>query len=68
VHGSSKSGPYSQWGLTVKETLGIPATRTVFCGVALGYADRAAAINTLRTAREPLDGFASFAGFQGSKL
>ncbi len=57
-----------QWGLTVKESLGIPETRTVFCGVALGYGDRSARINHLETAREPVDGFASFAGFQDSRL
>lgn len=32
----------------------------VYCGMALGYADQSAAVNTLRTEREPVDSFARF--------
>jgi hypothetical protein len=37
----------------------------LFCGLALGHADPDAAVNQWRAAREPLDTFASFEGFDG---
>jgi hypothetical protein len=36
----------------------------LFCGLALGHADPDAAVNQWRAPREPLDAFATFAGFQ----
>lgn len=47
----------------VEATLELPGELMVFAGMALGYADEAAAINTLVTAREPLEGFAELRGF-----
>ena len=35
-------------------------TEMVWCGVAVGYADKAAPINSWRTERAPLEGFATF--------
>jgi nitroreductase len=35
----------------------------VYCGMALGYADETAAVNSLRSDRAPVDEFASFRGF-----
>ncbi len=35
----------------------------VVCGMAMGYADPQALVNTLETEREPVSGFATFAGF-----
>jgi nitroreductase len=35
----------------------------VYCGMALGYADRAAAVNSLRSERAPMADFAEFRGF-----
>jgi nitroreductase len=48
---------------TVAEHLGLPADRILYCGLALGYADREAPINRLRTERAPLEDFATFRGF-----
>jgi len=35
----------------------------IYCGMALGYADDAAAVNSLRSDRAPVEEFASFLGF-----
>lgn len=42
----------------------LPETDIVYCGMALGYADAAAPVNTLRSERADVDEFASFRGFQ----
>jgi nitroreductase len=47
----------------IRKHVPMSETEIVVCGVALGRADSAAAINTLRTEREPASAFASFAGF-----
>jgi hypothetical protein len=36
----------------------------IYCGMALGYADDAAAVNSLRSDRAPVEEFAGFRGFQ----
>ena len=41
----------------VRDILGIPATRALVCGMALGYADTVAPVNQYRTVREPVDAF-----------
>jgi nitroreductase len=54
------------WGM-VRETLArhfeLADTEMIYCGMALGYEDKAAPINTLRTDRAPLDEIAVFKGF-----
>jgi hypothetical protein len=35
----------------------------IYCGMALGYADRSAPVNSLRSERAPVEEFASFRGF-----
>ncbi len=45
---------------TIQRMLAIPETEMVVCGMALGYAQPGAAINTFRTAREPASQFAQF--------
>jgi nitroreductase len=54
------------WGM-VRETLAhhfeLGDTEMIYCAMALGYEDKAAAINTLRTQRAPLDEIAVFKGF-----
>jgi nitroreductase len=35
----------------------------IYCGMALGYADPTAAVNSLRSERAPVEEFASFRGF-----
>lgn len=44
----------------VREVVEIPPTEMIVCGMSLGYADRAAPANRLRSTREPVDTFASF--------
>jgi nitroreductase len=54
------------WALvhkTVGGVLGLPEDRLFYCGMALGYADENHPINSWRTDREPLESFATFAGF-----
>jgi len=48
---------------TVRACLGIPQNEMVVCGMALGYADAGAPINSLRPGREPVEVFADFRGF-----
>jgi len=40
--------------------VGAPANEMLFCGMAIGYADPAAPVNTLRSERMPLDQWARF--------
>jgi nitroreductase len=53
------------WQRTMRAFLGLPADLMLFCGMALGYADSAAPINSWRSTREPVDSFATFSGFEG---
>jgi nitroreductase len=54
---------WSQVESEVVSTLGIDTSReAVWCGVALGYADPAAAVNTLQTERATVHEFATFHG------
>lgn len=46
----------------VRSFYAIPDELMVYCGMAVGYADPSAAINSLRTDRAPVDAFATFAG------
>lgn len=58
--------PQEAWAFfsgAVSAFLGLPPTRMLFCGIALGHADEAAAINSWRAPRAPLEDFASFSGF-----
>ena len=48
---------------TVGEVLGVESPDTVYCGMALGYADPEAVINTLRSKRASVDDIAQFEGF-----
>jgi nitroreductase len=45
---------------TVSELVGAPAEQMLFCGVAIGYADETAAVNSLVADRAPLAEFATF--------
>ena len=42
---------------TVSQFLGLPESEQLYCGMALGYADPAAPVNALRSARAPLEEF-----------
>jgi nitroreductase len=47
----------------IAESVGMPDNEMLVCGMSLGWADPEAIVNTLETAREPVDGFATFRGF-----
>ena len=54
------------WALvhrTVGEFLGMPESRMLYCGMALGWPDEAHPINQWRSEREPLESFTTFRGF-----
>ena len=51
---------WTNWHRTIGAYLALPADRILFCGLALGYADESAPVNTLRTERAPLQEFADF--------
>jgi len=44
----------------VRGILNIPATRALVCGMALGYADTGAPVNSYRTEREPVSAFTTW--------
>ena len=44
----------------VGSQLDVPDELTIFCGMAIGYTDESAPVNTLRSDREPLNVFATF--------
>lgn len=48
---------------TLHAHFGLPEHEVLYCGMALGYADPDAPVNTLRSAREPVEGFATFTGW-----
>jgi nitroreductase len=47
----------------IRPLLQIPQERILVSGMSLGFEERAAPVNALRTEREPLGGFATFEGF-----
>jgi nitroreductase len=51
------------WQRTMRAFLELPDELMLFCGMALGYADTTAPINSWRSPREPLDNFVTFTGF-----
>ena len=50
----------------VREALNLDESEVVVCGMALGYEDRDAPINALRTQRVAVEEFADFSGFDGA--
>jgi nitroreductase len=50
--------------LTVRDFLQIPDNLMIYSGMALGYADEAAPINSWRSPRARVDHFATFSGFE----
>lgn len=47
---------------SVTQFVGAPENEMLFCGIALGYADESAPINSLKSERMPVDQFATFIG------
>src|SRR5580692_5477672 len=48
---------------SLKDHFSLDEHEMIYCGMALGYADDAAAVNSLRSDRAPVEEFASFRGF-----
>ncbi|MEL7371528.1 MAG: nitroreductase [Myxococcota bacterium] len=54
------------WAMVRKslhQHFGLPDHEIVYCGMALGFPDPNAEVNTLRSEREPVEAFAAFDGF-----
>ena len=54
------------WGMARKSLhshFGLDEREVIYCGMALGYPDTSAPVNTLRSERAPVDEFARFDGF-----
>jgi hypothetical protein len=54
---------YLRIGIVLQQTA-LHEHEMICCRMALGYADDAAAVNSLRSDRAPVEEFASFRGFQ----
>jgi nitroreductase len=54
---------WADWHVTITEYLQLPREHMLFCGMALGYRDDSAPINSLRTDRAALDEYATLRGF-----
>jgi hypothetical protein len=52
-----------QYAETVARYLELPESHILYSGLALGWPDETAPINTLRTERAPLDAWAELRGF-----
>ena len=55
---------WASWPKAVSAFLDLPDHMMLFSGMALGYADEAAPINSWRAPRVPVEEYASFAGFE----
>jgi len=49
--------------ITLKKHFALAEHEMIYCGMALGYADDTAAVNSLRSERAPVEEFATFRGF-----
>ena len=54
---------WARYPATVAKFIGLPDDHMVFSGMALGYRDPDAPINTWRTRRDPFDVWAAMRGF-----
>jgi nitroreductase len=54
---------WARYPKTVAEHVGLPEDHMLFSGMALGWADETAPINSLRTRRDPFDVWATMSGF-----
>jgi nitroreductase len=51
---------WAMWHRVIREYLPVPENEMIFCGMAIGYADEAAPVNTLETERAPRGEFVTF--------
>jgi nitroreductase len=55
---------FADYHKIIRAHLGIPDSHTVICGLSLGYEDKEAIVNTLRTDRAPVREFAHFVDYE----
>lgn len=55
---------FSDYHEIIRDHLSIPGNETVICGLSIGYEDKDAVANDLRTDRAPVSEFASFIGYE----
>lgn len=55
---------WARYPKTVAEAVGLPDDHMLFSGMALGWADDEAPINSLRTKRDPFEAWAEMKGFE----
>jgi nitroreductase len=55
---------FADYHRIIRAHLGIPENHTVICGLSMGYADKGAAVNRLRTERAPVSEFARFTDYE----
>jgi nitroreductase len=53
---------WSVYPATIRNFLGTPSNRMLFCGMSIGYRNPDHPVNALRTERAPLGAFATFHG------
>ena len=51
---------FNQFHKIIERQLNLPANEAIVCGMALGYEDKKAIVNTLKTSRVPVDEFVRF--------
>lgn len=56
---------FARFHAVIAEHLGMPEHEVTACGMSLGHADVAAAVNGVRMPRERVEDFARFTGFEG---
>jgi nitroreductase len=55
---------FADYHRIIRAHLGLPEDHTVICGLSIGYEDKAAVVNRLRTDRVPVSAFARFIGYE----
>ncbi|QOP41699.1 nitroreductase [Sulfurimonas marina] len=58
--GSCPMASLAEFPLIVRDELGIDKDKTLLCGIALGYEDKDASVNSFKTERIPLEEFTTF--------
>ena len=56
-------GAWNNYWTVTRRILGVPDDQFIVFGISLGWADESAAVNSLVSEREPVEGFATFHGF-----
>jgi len=67
-YGTCAIGALSHYGETLHKLLAFPADEMVVCGIALGRANTAAAVNQCRTERLAIDDYIAFYGFDDQQV